>query len=227
MGTRFDIFCWTLCSGHLWDVSSIRVWGNSGRQWVGCVGRYIIVIVFGIFVLIFERVRARLYFYGVICLTTRSHFTYISGLGSHDSKDSLAGRTFLHMFPWPWPRTWTACTAKSTLTKRNAVCPAAALSASAIPGISVAELMARTSRSQPHEYIPHTSPTPRMGTYSPLLLLSPLADEIYVTAQATGLVAASRTVCPVQSRQSSPLMICVRVSIDERRYQVVCTPCRR
>ena len=47
----------------------MRVWGNSGRQWVGCVGRYSFVIVFGIFVLIFERVRARLYFYGVFCLT--------------------------------------------------------------------------------------------------------------------------------------------------------------
>ena len=68
-GRALDIFCWTLCSGHSWDVSLMRVWGNSGRQWVGCVGRYIFVTVFGIFVLIFERVRARLYFYEVIRLT--------------------------------------------------------------------------------------------------------------------------------------------------------------
>ena len=46
----------------------MQVWGNSGRQWVGCVGRCIFVIVFGIFVLTFERVRARLYFYEVIAL---------------------------------------------------------------------------------------------------------------------------------------------------------------
>ena len=80
------------------------------------------------------------------------------------------------------------------------MCPAAALSASASPGISVAELMARTSRPQPHEYIPHTSPTPRKGTYFQLHLPLPFADGTYVTAQATDIVAVSRTVCPVQSR---------------------------
>ena len=54
----------------------------------------------------------------------------------------------------------------------------------------------------------------------------PLAHETYATAPATGVVA-SKTAYPDQSRQSSPLTICVRVLIDERRPQVVCTSCGR
>lgn len=55
----------------------------------------------------------------------------------------------------------------------------------------------------------------------------PLAYETYATAPATGVVAVSKTAYPDQSRQSSPPTICVRVSIDERRHQVVCTSCGR
>ena len=42
----------------------MRVWRKAGRQWVGCVGHHIILVVFGIFVAMDERVRARLYYYG-------------------------------------------------------------------------------------------------------------------------------------------------------------------
>ena len=76
-------------------------------------------------------------------LTKRSHFTYISSLGSHDSKDSLAGSTLLHTFPRSRPRTWSNYAAKSKLTKRNVTCFAAALYASTVHGTSAAKLMAR------------------------------------------------------------------------------------
>ena len=39
-------------------------WKKAGREWVGCVGHHDTVVVFGIFVAMFERVRARLYCYG-------------------------------------------------------------------------------------------------------------------------------------------------------------------
>ena len=94
---------------------------------MGCVGRYIILVVFGIFVVMFERVRARLHYYGGNRLTQRSHLTYISSLGSRNSEDSLAGSALLHMFQRSRPRTWAGCAAKSKPTKRNVLCPAAAL----------------------------------------------------------------------------------------------------
>ena len=100
-GRASCIFRWTLCSGHSVDVLLIRVWRDRGRQWVGCVGRRTVVVVFGIFVVTFERVRARLYRYGSKCLTQRSHPTYISSFGSPTSKDSLAGSAFPHMFSKP------------------------------------------------------------------------------------------------------------------------------
>ncbi len=151
----------------------MRVWRNDGRQWVGCVGHRLVALVFGTFVVMIGGVRARLYHYGGNRLTQRLHSTYISSPGSHNSKDSLAGSALLHMFPRPWPRTWTDCAAKSKLTKRNVVCPVAALIAATIPGTSSAELMARRPApqlNQSHDAIPHTSPTPRKGTHSPLPL---------------------------------------------------------
>ena len=201
----------------------MRVWSEAGRQWVGCVGHHIIVLVFGIFMAMFGRLRARLYYYGGNRLTQRLHHTHISSLGSHNSKDSLAGCAILHTFPRPRPRTWTARAAKSTLTKRNATCPVAAPSASIIPDASAAELMARRHAPtiQSHEDVPHTSPIARKGTRSPLPLSPPLARKTYATAPATVVVAASKQLVPDQSRQSSPSTICVRVSIDERRHQVV------
>lgn len=170
---------------------------------MGCVGHHIIVIVFGIFAAMVETVRTRLYYYGGNCLTQRLHHTYISSLGSHNSIDSLAGCAILHTFPRPRPRTWAACPAKSTLTKRNETCPVAALSASTTLGTSAAELMARRHAPtiQSHEDVSHTSPIPRKGTRSPLLLSPPLARKTYATALATGVVAASNIACfrPVAS----------------------------
>lgn len=132
------------------------------------------------------------------------------------------------MFPRPRPRTWTACAAKSTLTKRNVVCLAAALSASAIPGASTAELMARRHapiNCQSYGSLSHTFPTPRKGTHSPLPLPTPCSQDLrHGTSHRPS--RCLKTACPDQSRQSSPPTICVRVSIDERRHQVVCTTCR-
>ena len=61
---------------------------------MGCVGHRTVAVVFGIFVVTFERVRARLYCYGSKRLTQRSHLTFISSFGSPNSKDSLAGSAF-------------------------------------------------------------------------------------------------------------------------------------
>lgn len=58
---------------------------------MGCVGHRTVAVVFGTFVITFERVRARFYCYGSNCLTQRSHPTYISSFCSPNSKDSLAG----------------------------------------------------------------------------------------------------------------------------------------
>ena len=66
-------------------------------------------------------------------------------------------------------------------------------------------------------HIPYTPQGKPLSTPPP----PPLARKTYATAPATGVVAASKTACPDQSRQSSPPTICVGVSIDERRHQVV------
>lgn len=148
---------------------------------------------------------------------------HISSLGSHNSKDSLAGRALLHMFLRPRPRSWMACAAKSKPTKRNVTCPAAVLSVSTIPGTSAAELMARRPAPQLLNLMKTSRTHPLHSAREPTLHSSPpsLAHRTYATAPATGLVAASKTAYPDQSRQSSPPTICVRVSIDERRHQVV------
>ena len=101
MGTRFEYLPLDICSGLSVDVLLMRVWGIGGRQWVGCVGHRTIAVVFGIFVVTFERVRARLYRYGSKRLTQRSHPTYISSFGSPNSNDSLAGSALPHMFSKP------------------------------------------------------------------------------------------------------------------------------
>lgn len=86
--------------------------------------------------------------------------------------------------------------------------------------VTLLQFLDLTKKSRTHPLHPNGNPlsTP---------LSPPLAHKTYATAPATGVVAASKPAYPDQLRQSSPLTICVRVSIDERRHQVVCTSCGR
>ena len=99
------------------------------------------------------------------------------------------------MFPRSRPRTWSGCAAKSKLTKRNVLCLAAVLSASTVPGTSIAEFMARRPAPQ---VLNHTKPSRAhpLHLQRNLLSTSPssaLAPETYATAPATGVVAALKS----------------------------------
>ena len=145
---------------------------------MGCVGHHIIVIVFGIFVTMFEKFEHVITAMVVIALH-KGCITHTFRASAPNSKGSLAGSALLYMFPRPWPRTWMVGAAKSTLTQRNVMCRTAALSASAVSGSSTVELMALRPAPSPQsrEDVPHTSLTPRKGTHSPLPFPLPLLTK--------------------------------------------------
>lgn len=163
------------------------------------------------------------YYYGSGCLQKVAFRMHLEL--RLNSKDSLAGRAFLHMFPRSRPRTWTGCAAKSSAYKRNVMCLAAAFRTCTHFGTCTAKLMARRpalTTLPDHKDVPHTSPRSQRpskgyGTHHPLHLPCNLAHKTYAAAPATGIEALSLS-RPVASIISS----CVQPtsSIDERRYQL-------
>lgn len=192
---------------------------------MGCVGYHIIVVAFGICVFMIERVRARLYYHGGNRLTQRSHCTYISSLGSPNSKDSLAGPAFLSIRSQGLGLEHGRIAQRSLSSQKEMSCVLQPLSsASTAPGTSVAELMARTSRSitpQSHgEHPVHIPYTPQGNPLStPAFPPTPRSQDLrHGTSHRPSRCLLNQRV-PTSRVNHLPLRSAYGFSIDERRHQ--------
>lgn len=157
----------------------MRVWTKGGRQWVGCVGHQVFVVVFGIFVIVFDEFEHVFTSTVVIALHTgcithtfraSAHTTAVAH--SPDMLSSICSHGL------GLERGWFA--KRSLCLQKEMSCvlqPLLALLPFPAPALQSSWHDVPLQSTQSHEDVPYTSPTPGRGTYSPLPLSHPLLTK--------------------------------------------------